>query len=471
MYFKLVAILLLFSMSSTGTIIFRPNCSPELFTLYLKKDFKSGERPNLSAFQRLLPATYLSHNSENAIWIPSIIVDLFLLINRERFAFTGFNQDIFALTGFFDNQIPQLRVFNNIIFEALAGQQDWFETLTNFESQISASSPEHLILLRPGFALFREALAMELAAHKRQQLILWRYTRDFEADRAGEQLSFGLSLLAGYNRDGYAYASPMYGGQDSACPYIYWLTNQKKPGALYGLFLDQTTLSNSPIFLGNLPDFLQTLEGRGELFHPRVSLREHPLLPRIQVEDWYDDQQVNNALIARLEEEGLLNNLGVQMLAPVGGTTEGHQIQMQLQANFDQNHGLAINRIVLLPYNLGNNHWVALVIRIEAGQVFVTYLDTLVPNATLPDFIQNELHQVYPEFQITTLEGYQQCDGTSCGPFMVENMVQLAIQFAGQKPVFQTKDAAEIRRHHQALQGQILEHVSPAVSMTSASCF
>ncbi|MEI6806250.1 MAG: hypothetical protein WCK49_07070, partial [Myxococcaceae bacterium] len=123
MNLKLVVILLLLSASSTGTIIFKPNCPPEVFEVYLKKDFKSLNRPLLSEFQRILPATFMSHNSENAIWIPSIIVDLFLLINREQFLFTGFNQEIFRLTGFFENQISQLRVFNNIIFEALAEQQ------------------------------------------------------------------------------------------------------------------------------------------------------------------------------------------------------------------------------------------------------------------------------------------------------------------------------------------------------------
>lgn len=167
---------------------------------------------------------------------------------------------------------------------------------------------------------------------------------------------------------------------------------------------------------------------------------------------WYTDGEVNNVLRLRLQEEDLEGRADVNRIAPLGGTAIGNQLVTHLGAEMTAQAGLILNRTILFPYNIGNNHWVGLVIQIQDGLVTAEYFDTLTENPMIPSWVRNELQTVYgPGVTITPAANLRQFDTHACGPLMVENLVQRALGIRNQAPRFLGYDSQEVRVHHDRL--------------------
>lgn len=89
-----------------------------------------------------------------------------------------------------------------------------------------------------------------------------------------------------------------------------------------------------------------------------------------------------------------------------------------------------LGKPALIPVNLNNNHWVALIIRVdEAGKLKVLFNDSLgsalsaKSNAAL---LVETIKNLEPTASIIDLQVRQQSDGSSCGAFTTENLITLA---------------------------------------------
>ena len=109
-----------------------------------------------------------------------------------------------------------------------------------------------------------------------------------------------------------------------------------------------------------------------------------------------------------------------------------------LTANINAAVGAAMaGQIAVMPINLHNNHWVGTVIRRQStGEIQVIYIDPMgtdlddESNADIfMDAIQSvtrELNPDYPTPIINILSIAQQTNGNDCGPFTLDNLINLA---------------------------------------------
>ncbi len=167
---------------------------------------------------------------------------------------------------------------------------------------------------------------------------------------------------------------------------------------------------------------------------------------------WYNDNDVDSALRLRLEEENLTEDRAVFSVVPIGGTSEGNQLRTFLDEEMSRHGELSSDRTVLLPYNIGNQHWVGLVIRVQNRNVSVEYYDSLTEQPQIPSWVVAELRAVYGnEVRVRAAANLLQIDSHSCGPLMVENLVQRALGIQLQAPRFISHDGSEVRNHHHSL--------------------
>jgi hypothetical protein len=191
-----------------------------------------------------------------------------------------------------------------------------------------------------------------------------------------------------------------------------------------------------------------------ELIGPVLSdyVRQNPQSSNDWRWQWYTDTDVDDVLRLRLQEENLGENQNVIRLPSLGGTHMGTQLRTHLNDEMTRNQGLIWDRTILLPFNIGNQHWIGLVIRIQSGRVSVEYYDSLSEQPEIPLWVFTELYRVYGEqVSITAAANLLQMDTHSCGPLMVENLVQRALGVRNQRPRFVSHDAGDVRAHHRSL--------------------
>lgn len=296
---KRILFVLSFSLNAYSAVLFAPDQdSQTLMEAYYKAFPTPTPTPTngVGLFQTMIPSLYVKSAAPQSMWVPSIIVDIWQILNFNELG--QLNVDNFELLPCCE-QI-NLKLLNNLMYQnLLPHKEDWhkcFQILLQKVQEGFNNAPENKMLrkLLVGKNLLKNALSIELEAHTQDKMILWRFTTDFSHDLTMKNhTSFGLSLLGGYVRDGYIYDYPCGFSNLSACTYAYCANSleAKMAGektdshALYYVTIDQTYLSGNLSFwgcknhdkesmhliLGTCPALAQVAWGRGEYFHPRLN--------------------------------------------------------------------------------------------------------------------------------------------------------------------------------------------------------
>src|SRR3990170_5787795 len=163
----------------------------------------------------------------------------------------------------------------------------------------------------------------------------------------------------------------------------------------------------------------------------------------------YEDQDIDALILLRAQEVGLDLSRTV-LLAPLDNMTD--QLEIQLMDELERNREIGA-RIILVPINLNNIHWVGLVVRLnEENQVVrIQYIDPRGESTSeegIPAEIKMALEVVYKRrMYIENLLLLRQTDGTACGALTVENLLRIA-QGSVDTEIVHEETTRRIRNHH-----------------------
>lgn len=155
----------------------------------------------------------------------------------------------------------------------------------------------------------------------------------------------------------------------------------------------------------------------------------------------YEDTDITAILNARVRQyDGRISDSVIHAMAPVDTTTE-NQLKKRLETDRDMNHGKRIN---LIPCNIGDYHWVGLLLQFDATNecVRAEFINSI--NGAIPEELTRQLGDVYPH--VTFRERFdliKQDDDYSCGACTIENLI---LSMTGDKPEKMTMD--KIRAQH-----------------------
>lgn len=139
----------------------------------------------------------------------------------------------------------------------------------------------------------------------------------------------------------------------------------------------------------------------------------------------YEDMDIQAILSSRTKElfetSPEFSGNSIHVLAAVDNIMPG-QLSQRLIQEKEGNHG---KRILLIPYNLGNYHWVGLLIEINENEEVVRaeYIDSLNGSASISRNLQEQLTSVYPHCSFESRDLLRQKDSTSCGAYTIENLL------------------------------------------------
>ncbi len=173
---------------------------------------------------------------------------------------------------------------------------------------------------------------------------------------------------------------------------------------------------------------------------------------------WYRDVELNAILRANFDQIRYQLREEVIVMAPLGPTA--NQLIIHLGQERSRHHTA---RTLLVPYNIGNAHWVVLVIRIGNNNSVteILYMDSL--RQPIPDNIRSALATVYLEEGeleddiiglIKQGPGWTQTDGSACGPLTIENLLRAALNISESRAA-SSEETKRIRRQ----QIQVLQTV------------
>lgn len=284
---KILIFVLLSLKAAYSAILFDPAGDPKQLEAYYQK---CG---GLAPFQSVVPSIYLKAENPQAFWTPSIVVDLFQIVN-----FGSLTQDRnFDTTIFLSSAVALNTEMYNVMQPYQGKWHELFGKLISKSQKCFDAEPTNKMLRKilVGKHLLKTALDLELDAFEHDQLVLWRFTTNFVADqKITQNTSFALSLLGGYVLDGYAYDWSGGFSNLSACTYAYCANSLEAKAAnpeksfdghvLYFARIDQMYLSANLQFTGRIdhrngkyptlgycPALAQVAWGRGEYFHPRLN--------------------------------------------------------------------------------------------------------------------------------------------------------------------------------------------------------
>lgn len=155
---------------------------------------------------------------------------------------------------------------------------------------------------------------------------------------------------------------------------------------------------------------------------------------------FYKDTDINVIMEERLRQEELGSEITV--LGAVSAL-QGGQLSDFVKEN---RSAIPDNRILLIPYNTGYAHWVGVLLEFDTnGQPLrAEYMDSLgfPPSAAL----KMEISSIDKRFKLQVNRCLRQYDLSSCGGFMIENLLRSA---ANGKPLkFQKTSSRAIRQCH-----------------------
>ncbi|MDJ0756511.1 MAG: hypothetical protein QNJ45_23460 [Ardenticatenaceae bacterium] len=149
--------------------------------------------------------------------------------------------------------------------------------------------------------------------------------------------------------------------------------------------------------------------------------------------------------MVRLLNHQMQNQPDVTVLPPADNIF-GRQLEQRLGEENQQNGG---DRTILMPYNIGNYHWVGIGIRIEGDTVRVAYMDPLTAGGTVPQNVIDEIRAIYPNANFYLLPHTMQNDHTSCGPITVQNLADFALgSLPENSSGLDNRQTSELRRGH-----------------------
>jgi len=136
---------------------------------------------------------------------------------------------------------------------------------------------------------------------------------------------------------------------------------------------------------------------------------------------WYQDHNMWWLLNLRAQQEGFTNTI---VMPPIG---EVNQLTEQLAQEAQRNESIP-NRTLLIPYNIGNLHWIGIVIQIVDNQIQTrTYYDsTPEQNGTLISLLVTLKRFEEAGLVLEKGDGLTQLDDSSCGPLTIENLINAA---------------------------------------------
>ena len=142
---------------------------------------------------------------------------------------------------------------------------------------------------------------------------------------------------------------------------------------------------------------------------------------------FYRDHDIWRLLNLRCQQESSSNAI---VMPPISNL-EGDLFSPQLQEEASRNESIP-NRILLIPYNIGNFHWIGIAIQITNNNITsCTYYDSLPQQETTIESIlmrlKNDLKSLNYNGGIIRGEGFMQPYSTSCGPLTIENLVNAAL--------------------------------------------
>lgn len=142
---------------------------------------------------------------------------------------------------------------------------------------------------------------------------------------------------------------------------------------------------------------------------------------------FYRDHDIWRLLNLRCQQESSSNAI---VMPPISNL-EGDLFSQQLQEEASRNESIP-NRILLIPYNIGNFHWIGIAIQITNNNITsCTYYDSLPQQETTIESIlmqlKNDLKSLNYNGGIIRGEGFMQPDSTSCGPLTIENLVNAGL--------------------------------------------
>lgn len=173
---------------------------------------------------------------------------------------------------------------------------------------------------------------------------------------------------------------------------------------------------------------------------------------QVNLQYQYEDHDIQAILSSRVEELYATTPplKLVYVLAAVDNIVDG-QLTQRLQQDIESYTHDDKTRIVLIPCNLGNFHWVGILVEFKYnGEIErAIYIDSLTDHNKPTKNLNEQLQSVYSScnLKVCNLKVYkllQQQDTTSCGAYTIENLL-LAIQH---KKANKLIEAKEIRLQH-----------------------
>lgn len=147
-----------------------------------------------------------------------------------------------------------------------------------------------------------------------------------------------------------------------------------------------------------------------------------PALLKVDPTRWYEEDDIRNLLEASLDDDEQIDVFAQTQMEHTNLLVDNFRTAARRVSDY----GIA----VLIPIHLHGNHWAAAVVRRQAdGNIQVIYNDPLgeslesQPNAAnLVAAVQG----VNPAARVVDLQLRQQRNGYDCGPFTVDNLLQIA---------------------------------------------
>lgn len=159
----------------------------------------------------------------------------------------------------------------------------------------------------------------------------------------------------------------------------------------------------------------------------RIAINE--FRKKINIDYQYEDNDIQAILSSRLRQlieiSPQYREKPIHVLAAVDDIME-NQLEQRLKQEKNENQG---KRIILIPCNLRNSHWVGIIIEISADEKILRaeYTDSL--SESVSEKLQKQFIATYPNDELVAIESLKQDDSSSCGAYVVENFL-LSIQKA-----------------------------------------
>lgn len=181
----------------------------------------------------------------------------------------------------------------------------------------------------------------------------------------------------------------------------------------------------------------------------------------------YEDVDMYRILQAEVANLGLDN---VAVVPPVDNMHAG-QLTQRLRGVGAVHPGPGQTATLLVPFNIGNYHWVGIMIVVSGGDgsgdgsggatTIVRYLDPLGGMRSMAPEVLAEIRAVFPHATQESAHRVLQIDGTSCGPLTIENLL---MQLHGLAPRGDVRASPAYTERLRERHIRLLEEVQPGAN-------